>query len=1128
MNKSARVALLMVGLMLSSSLLVAATTLEPARAVTAVSPELISTGPGNASNTTTFTVYVPGNTFTSYMMRMELSSNGISPSIGGNLWTFSVPSMYSGHISALLGNLTSEFHTSYFSSSNQTLAYPAVQPMGVPQSGNIPFAYTPSLIKKAYNFTWALNHGVNGKGQTIVIVDAFGDPNLAYDIKAFDSVNSLPKVNLTVEYPFGTPGEYNSTWAMETATDVEWAHALAPGANIVLLISTSAYTNNLQQMVSYAVDHGTGNILSLSWGTPESQLNSNIISTYSKVYESAASQGMDVFAASGDKGAYLGTSHLTVSFPSSDPWVTGVGGTSLYVLNNQFHQYGWGGLNNGESYGSGGGYSSFFSTPYWQNATGYNGTMRGSPDVAMDADKYTGVYVISDGGQYTVGGTSVSTPMWADVAALLRQYTNASLPSINPLLYQLARSPYYKSSFSQIVSGTNGYYNNTPGWNPVTGLGTPLVSGMLNASRALLNGYGANVLFNGPENYNATSVMGSLNVANVAGNLDMNGSTFYYLGFYSGNGSSVKFGVLQNSSDMQILLKITQSGTSIYRYFQMPSGYGPSLAGFLIDISYTGSSIDVHTSGGFQYSMPLFLDYSGSMVPFSGTQQIGSETNLTMINRAHFTDLRTYSGTTWSNVSQMYFEPNSSFSSPSFSTIGASFSAGTLSFHSSAAQQAGYINGSGLGTPEIMYKMSYGYPLKATFMLPGISTPVTWKVNGSSLTGSTFTVPVAGGTYQVNASFTDHYGSTLTVNRTIIFPGMLQTNLSLNYSIAGYPSVPATTVTTMWFYNSQYSPGTPVPVVNATYSMEVWSNGFKRVSTYLQPTLNVNFSLAPEKINATVFVFNGNSSVIMGGKAISGKNGYFHSEVYPTTSFTVNVSSPGFLDSNFTYSLAPGKNFTDQVTLEPKDLNYSIISGTVTDYLYSFTIDSAKVSLYNLTSSYTNSTGYYTLFAGTGNYTVRASAPLYDNFSTPLNVTSNSILNFQLKPSKIALQSTTPVNITHYFPLLFYFGFVSWNQYKGSNFSVYQIYVSKQPDFLNPTIKTIGTRGTTYTFLTGMVPGHTYYVSIVLQLSNSQVYQSQVVKISYENPVYLVINALLLSAVGLYAYIAYRVFRKKK
>lgn len=1126
MNKSALVAIILAGLMISSSVLVIATSVKPTVQKVNRSRDMVLPVTESSANLTNFTIYVPSSTFSSSVIRSELNSNGIYPKIGGNLWTFSVPSKYSRQVNSLLGNLSAEFHSSYFSSIKNPLAYPAVQTMSTPKSGNIPFAYTPNLISRAYNFTWALNHGINGKGQTIVIVDAFGDPNLAYDIKAFDSVNSLPKANITIDYPFGTPGEYNSTWAMETATDVEWAHALAPGAKIVLLVATAAYTNNLQQMVSYAVQNRVGNIISLSWGTPESQLNSNIISTYSKVYADAASLGMDVFAASGDQGAYLGTSQLTVSFPSSDPWVTGVGGTSLYVINNQFHQYGWGGMNNGESYGSGGGYSKFFQTPYWQNATGYKGTMRGAPDVAMDADKYTGVYVIANGGQYTIGGTSVSTPMWADVAALMRQYTNTSLPSINPLLYQIARSPFYTSSFSQIVTGTNGYYNNTAGWNPVTGLGTPLVSGLLNVSKNLLKGYGANVLFNGPENYNATSIMGSLSLSTVTGNLDRNGSTFYYLGFYSGNSSSMKFGVLKNYSGMQLLLEVEQNGKTVSRYFQMPSGIGPDLSGFLIEFSYTGTLVEIHTSGGFQYSMPVFLDYSGNMVPASGVKQLNSETNLTMINHASFSDIRTFNGTKWSNVSEVYYEPYSSFISPQFSSIGASFSSNTLEFYSSLSQKSRYINGSGSNIPEIQYNTTYGYPLKASFSLPGITTP-TWYINGSKITGQTFSIPVSGGSFRVNASFKDKFDTLINISRTVNFPAMSSASVSLNYSIPGYTTVPYTTVTSMWFYSSVYSPGYMIPMINSTNVLSLYSKGFKPVTASLAPTDNISLNLSPERVNATIFVFNGNSTVKIGGNNITGQNGYFYDNILPTTNLEVNVSSPGFMDFNSTYLISPGVNFTEQIILEPTDLNDSIISGTVTDYLYSFPVNDASVSLYNLTYSYTNSTGFYTLFAKKGNYTVNAGAPLYDNYSTPLNITSNSILNLQLKPSKVSVQSTTPVNITHYFPLLFYFGFVSWNQYRGANFSVYQIYVSKQPDFLNPNVKTITSQSTTYTFLTGIVPGQTYYVSIVLQLSNGQVYQSQVIKISYDNALDLAINSLLVGAIGLYAFIAYRVFRKK-
>ena len=238
MKRAGLVAMVMVGIMISSSFLVLESEAQPAGISISLPPELqVRNSPGSG-NLTTFTLYVPSSAFSKSVIIGELKNNGIVPHTLGNLWTFSVPYYYSKSVSSLLQNISSQFHTSFFASSNLSLAFPAVQSAGISQTSTIPFTYTPSLISRAYNFTWALNHGINGKGQTIVIVDAYGDPNIAYDIKAFDAVNGLPPLDLKIMYPYGTPGQYNSTWAMETATDVEWAHALAPAAKIVLLVST--------------------------------------------------------------------------------------------------------------------------------------------------------------------------------------------------------------------------------------------------------------------------------------------------------------------------------------------------------------------------------------------------------------------------------------------------------------------------------------------------------------------------------------------------------------------------------------------------------------------------------------------------------------------------------------------------------------------------------------------------------------------------------------------------------------------------------------------------------------------------------------------------------------------------
>ncbi len=1128
MKRAGLVAIVMVGIMISSSFMV----LESAEGSAVLPISLpyslhVKSTPATV-NKTAFTLYVPSSAFSRAVIKEELVNHGIMPQTIGNLWTFSVPYFYSGGVASLLRNISSQFHTSFFSSNKMSIALPTVQTAGISQSSTIPFAYTPSLISRAYNFTWAFNQGINGKGQTIVIVDAYGDPNIAYDLKAFDAVNGLPPLDLKIIYPYGTPGQYNSTWAMETATDVEWAHALAPAAKIVLLVSTSAYTDYLQQLVSYAVENRVGGILSLSWGTPESQLTASAVATYSKIYNQAASDGIDIFAASGDQGAYAGTSELTVSYPASDPLVTGVGGTSLYVLNNQFHEYGWGGLNNGQSYGSGGGYSTYFRTPYWQSAQGYNGSMRGVPDVSMDADKYTGVYVISNGGQYTVGGTSVSTPMWADVAALIRQYTNNSLPSLNPLLYQLARSNLYNSSFNQILTGTNGHYKNGPGWNPVTGLGTPKVSGLLNDSRKLLDGYGGVAKFNGENNFNATSVRADLNVSITSGNLDRNGSTLYYIGFYDNSGNYVKFGVLLNSTGERLMLELAQNNVSVVRFFNMPSPYTGGISAFSMELHYSGTSITASTSGSFTTTLPAFLDFSGNMVPSAGVQQISSETNLTKINSGTFYGIQTSRGSTWNNVTNIFFQQYNHIGSSTYSTIVSSkFTDNALHFYSSSSTPQTYLNGSKTVPPEISYNLTYGDPIVAEFNVSGASSSVSWSVNGTALASQFFTVPKTGGTYIVNATFTNVYDTVVTVSRVFSMPGILETNVSVNYSIPGYSMIPQTTVTTMWFYNYTYNSVKAIPILNSTYSVRAEASGFYSYDGQKTPSANLTLKLQPRPLNLTVFVFNVNSTVLVNNVSLKGHNGYYYQEIYPTPTLWINATAPGFLDSNFTYSVSPGENISDQVTLMPVNLNSSIISGTVSDFLYAFPVTDSLVRLGNISSSYTNVSGNYILFSDPGKFTVNASAPLYDPYSSPLNVTANTILNIQLKPAKIALQTTALVNITHYFPLLFYLGFISWNDYKGANFSLYQIYVSEQSDFLNPSVTTVSSQNTSYTFLTGIVPGHTYYISVVLRLSNAQVYQSQVVKISYTDPVYLTINIILLGAIVFYGYIAYRVFRKK-
>ncbi|MEI7861967.1 MAG: fibronectin type III domain-containing protein [Planctomycetota bacterium] len=345
-------------------------------------------------------------------------------------------------------------------------------PLGMPG----PTGYSPSLIRHAYGFD-AISFGsvaANGAGTTIAIVDAFDNPNIESDLKQFDLAFGLPappsfiKVN---QFGGSTMPAVDKLWASETALDVEWAHAIAPGASILLVEAASDSMSDLIAAVDYARSAPGVIAVSMSWGSSEFRGESTFDATFTTP---SGHGGVAFFASSGDSGA-------PASYPSASPNCVSVGGTSLSISSGKYlSESGWS--------GSGGGISRYESQPAYQTGTvTQSTTMRGNPDVAYNSDPDTGFPVYDSLNNDTstpwsqVGGTSAAAPQWAALTAIVDQgRALAGLGSLDgpeqllPALYKVAAIDFHDVT----TGGSDGSpsYPASAGYDLVTGRGTPVAN----------------------------------------------------------------------------------------------------------------------------------------------------------------------------------------------------------------------------------------------------------------------------------------------------------------------------------------------------------------------------------------------------------------------------------------------------------------------------------------------------------------------------------------------------------------------------------------------------------------------------------------------------------------------------
>jgi len=372
--------------------------------------------------------------------------------------------------------------------------------------GSLP-CYTPRQLRVAYGIQPLLDRGIDGRGVTVALPEeAETGPaqtpavtDIRQDVADFDRRFGLPPARIQVTTTLAGPSASPWLASEEEVDDTELVHAVAPDATTreILVdpadVSTPAkFAATFATYVRIAVrsaevisQSGMGQDFSLgedSWTSAE-------VATMNSALEYAAARHVTVAAGSEDEGV-LGNGSSTpvkeVILPSSDPLVLEVGGTSLTanpVTGAYISETTW----NTPSSGSGGGFSHLFARPAYQDGVPGIGATRGVPDVAADAEGSTGMALAfsAPGGSYELigaGGTSAGAPFWAGLIALADQEAGHPLGFVNPTIYRIARGPLYRKAFHDITTGNNTVvlngvtitgYQTGPGWDPVTGWGTP-------------------------------------------------------------------------------------------------------------------------------------------------------------------------------------------------------------------------------------------------------------------------------------------------------------------------------------------------------------------------------------------------------------------------------------------------------------------------------------------------------------------------------------------------------------------------------------------------------------------------------------------------------------------------------
>ncbi len=341
-------------------------------------------------------------------------------------------------------------------------------------------SYTPRQVAGFYQFP----PDVDGAGQTVGILELGGGYKPA-DLKTYFSslgVKEPTVVSVSVDKAKNKPTNANSADG-EVLLDIEVVGAVAPGAKIVVYFAPNT-SQGFQDALTTAIHDSAHHpsVISISWGSAESTWTAQAMTAFDSAAQDAAALGVTICAASGDSGSSDGVSGggNHVDFPASSPHILACGGTSLQTGNGAItSETAW---NDGSQGGaSGGGFSKQFPLPAFQSGAKIrppSGGGRGVPDVSGDADPETGYSVLVDGQSLVIGGTSAVAPLWSGLIALMNQRLGKPLGFLQPVIYALPASA---DAFRDITSGSNGAFSAGPGWDAVTGLGSPSGDNLLTA-----------------------------------------------------------------------------------------------------------------------------------------------------------------------------------------------------------------------------------------------------------------------------------------------------------------------------------------------------------------------------------------------------------------------------------------------------------------------------------------------------------------------------------------------------------------------------------------------------------------------------------------------------------------------